>query len=137
MNAFVKRGLTAAATTLAIALVACGSRVKQCNLLIEKVNHAGTVISTAGSKMGDMAKAVDTAKKDVESVQLSDDKLKGYQTDYAKMLEKIGQAANKAQAAQDKKDFAAAAAAAKDVMDASKEETGIVANINSYCQNGK
>lgn len=137
MNPIVKHALSVVAASAAILSVACSSRVKQCNLLIERVNHAGTTISGAGSKMGDMAKAVESAKKDVEGVQLSDEKLKGFQAEYAKMLDRIGQAATRAQAAQDKKDFAGAASGAKDVMDASKDEAAIVANINTYCQGAK
>jgi hypothetical protein len=142
MNLIAKHILVAVAVT-GLATAACGmGRIQQCNKLIEKVNAAGEATKKAGgggkgNEMGDMAKSIDAAKADITAVQLEDAKLKGYQTDYVKMLDKISTAAKAMQAASAKPDQAAMQASLKDIQAASADEQTIVTNINTYCTTGK
>lgn len=142
MNPIAKHIVIALAVA-GLGTAACGmGRIQQCNKLIEKVNAAGTAVSKAGgggkgNEMGDMAKSIDAAKADITTVQLEDAKLKGYQADYVKMLDKISTAAKSMQAASGKNDMAAMQSSLKDIQSASEDEKTIVGNINTYCTTGK
>ena len=141
MNWISKQVITIVAVG-AVGTAACGvSRVQQCNKLIEKVNAAGTAVGKAGAgagakgnEMGDMAKSIDDAKTEIANVQLEDAKLKTFQQDYIKMLDKISTSAKAMQAASAKSDVAALQSGLKDIQTASGEETGIVNDLNNYCQ---
>jgi acyl-coenzyme A synthetase/AMP-(fatty) acid ligase len=119
---------------------ACGAgKIQQCNKLIEKVNAASAAVSKSNggagkaSDMDAMAKALDQAKTDITTVQLEDAKLKGYQQDYSKMLDKVSTSAKAISAASAKNDAPGLQAAMKDIQAATAEETTIVNNINTYC----
>ena len=145
MNPIAKHFAVLAIATMgtSLATASCGmGRIQQCNKLIEKVNAAGTAVSKAGgggkgNEMGDMAKSIDAAKTEIQGVQLEDAKLKGFQGDYVKMLDKISAAAKSMQAASGKNDMAAMQASLKDIQSASEDEKTIVTNINTYCTTGK
>ena len=142
MNLIAKHFAVAVAVAC-LGTAACGmGRIQQCNKLIEKVNAAGTAVSKAGgggkgNEMGDMAKSIDAAKTEITSVQLEDAKLKGFQSDYVKMLDKISAAAKSMQAASGKNDMPAMQASLKDIQSASEDEKKIVTEINTYCTTGK
>ena len=142
MTLFGKRALALLAVAgLALsALPGCGAgKIQQCNKLIEKVNAASAAVSKSNggagkaSDMDAMAKALDQAKSDITAVQLEDAKLKGYQQDYSKMLDKVSTSAKAISAASAKSDATALQAAMKDIQAATAEETTIVNNINTYC----
>jgi hypothetical protein len=145
MNSIAKHSVVfvAAAALVSLATASCGmGRIQQCNKLIEKVNAAGSAVSKAGSggkgnEMGDMAKSIDTAKAEITAVQLEDAKLKGFQADYVKMLDKISTAAKGMQGASAKNDMATMQASLKEIQAASEDEKTIVTNINTYCTTGK
>jgi predicted Zn-dependent peptidase len=139
MSLFSKQTLTLFAAA-ALLISACGAgKIQQCNKLIEKVNAASAAVSKSNggagkaSDMDAMAKALDQAKTDITTVQLEDAKLKGYQQDYSKMLDKVSTSAKAISAASAKNDATGLQAAMKDIQAATAEETTIVNNINTYC----
>ncbi len=144
MNILVKRIACIAAATSFVGVIACSNRIGQCNKLIEGVNKATTNIETSSKKLvgndakdfEDMAKALDDAKTTIGGVELKDEKLKSYQTEYVKVVGQMADAMKAAKAAIDKKDVAGAAKAQADFKKADTDEDGVRANITSYCQGG-
>jgi hypothetical protein len=133
MGRLIARGACIAAIAGGLALIACNSKVAECNKLIEKINGAVTNMEKASKtkpskenskEMGEMAKVAETGKKDIESVALTDEKLKGYQKDFA----------GKMQAAADKDDMPGMTAALNEINALEKEESTLVTNANNYCQ---
>lgn len=127
-----------------VGVMACSNRIAQCNKLIEGVNAATTSIENSSKKLngndpkdfGDMADALDKASKTIGAVELKDEKLKGYQGDYVKVVGKMATAMKDAKAAIEKKDVAGAAKAQAEFKAADTEEDGVRANITTYCTGG-
>lgn len=133
---------------VALSVVACGkSKVDQCNAFIEQANASQTTIAALNLESEDPAvleaaavKIEGDAKK-VDAVELKDEKLVGFKTDYVKNLNGLGKTARDLAGIQkDAKDPAKAAAVeakAKTVVaDAEKmekDESKLVDDINKYC----
>ena len=142
MNKTVKHLLTASVLGAGVFVLACNSKIAECNKLIEKANAAMTTANNAqkkidgkddGKEMGDMATQLDAAKADIQSVQLTDATLKGYQAQYVSTLDKMSTAAKAMQAAGDKQDIAGMTAGLKDLQSAADDNSKLVDNINKYC----
>jgi hypothetical protein len=142
MNKIVRHALVVGIVGAGAFVLACNNKIAECNKLIEKANSAMTTANNAqkkidgkddGKEMGDMAKELDTAKADIQSVQLTDTTLKGFQTQYVSTLDRMSTAAKSMQAAGDKQDVAGMTAGLKDLQSAADDNSKLVDNINKYC----
>jgi hypothetical protein len=144
MNILVKRVACVAIAGSFVGLLACSNRIAQCNKLIEGVNTATTSIEASSKKLGgtdpkdfgDMADSLDKAGKTIGGVELKDEKLKGYQGDYVKVVGEMATAMRAAKSAIEKKDVAGAAKAQAEFKKADTDEDGVRANITTYCTGG-
>jgi hypothetical protein len=132
----------------AASLVACGkSKVDQCNAFIEQANASQTTIAALNFESED-PKALETAAakveadaKKVEAVELKDEKLAGFKTNYVKNLNALAKTARDLGGIQkDAKDPAKAAAVeakvktvVADAEKLEKDESKLVDEINAYC----
>lgn len=137
---FVLLPLTAA---LSVLMVSCSeSKVSQCNKIIKVANKAADEAKaiTNGGKESDpkaMLKAADALEKasqDMESIKVSDEKLKDYQGRFFIMYRDTSKSTRDFITAFQKKDRSAAEAAVVKLQKATALETPLVQEINKYCQ---
>jgi hypothetical protein len=140
MNKIARHALVVGLVGTGIFVLACNNKIAECNKLIEKANAAMTTANNTkidgkddSKDLADTAKALDTAKTDIQSVQLSDDKLKGFQSQYAASLDKMSTAVKSMQAASDKQDVSGMTSGLKDWQSAVDDNNKLVDNINKYC----
>lgn len=127
---------------LGLILTSCSeSKVSQCNKLIEIANRAVSGVKavsenpTPGSleSMKKIADVANTAKAQMEALQLSDDQLKTYQTRFITMYQDTNQATRNLVAASEKQDSPAATKAFDELQTATSQEGPLVNEVNSYC----
>jgi hypothetical protein len=137
---FVLLPLTAA---LSVLIVSCSeSKVSQCNKIIKVANKAADEAKaiTNGGKESDpkaMLKAADALEKasqDMESIKVSDEKLKDYQGRFFIMYRDTSKSTRDFITAFQKKDRSGAEAAVVKLQKATALETPLVQEINKYCQ---
>jgi hypothetical protein len=137
---FVLLSLTAA---LSILMVSCSeSKVSQCNKIIKVANKAADEAKaiTKGGKESDSkamlkaADALDKASQEMESIKVSDAKLRDYQGRFFVMYRDTSKATRDFITAFEKKDRSAAEAAVIKLQKTTALETPLVQEINKYCQ---
>lgn len=129
-------------------LVACGkSKIDQCNAFIEQANASQTTVSGLDSAGDDPAKLdaaatkIEEAAKKVDGVELKDEKLVGFKTNYVKNLNALAKTAKDIAGVQkDVKDPAKATAAeaklktvVADAEKLEKDDDKLINDINAYC----
>ena len=138
---FVLLPLTAAISLLT---VSCSeSKVSQCNKIIKVANEAVTKAKsvTNGGQASDpkamleAANAMEKASKEMEAINVKDQKLKDYQTGFIKMYRDTSKATRDFVAAFEKKDRPAAETALTNLQQATTPERQLVTDINTYCSN--
>jgi hypothetical protein len=117
----------------------CGSKIAECNKLIESINKNGQVITKSLDKFGsskktkadaeDLAKTLDGIGDEIKAIELKDETLKASAKDYHDMLEKLSKAAKDATAT----DAATQKKAMEDLDQITKSEDKIVNKVNTYC----
>lgn len=132
----------------AASLVACGkSKIDQCNAFIEQANASQTTVSGLDSAGDDPAKLeaaatkIEEAAKKVDGVELKDEKLVGFKTNYVKNLNALAKTAKDIAGIQkDAKDAAKATAAeaklktiVADAEKLEKDDDKLINDINAYC----
>ena len=86
----------------------CGSKIAECNKLIESINKNGQTITKALDKFGsskktkadadELGKKLDTIGDEIKAIELKDETLKASAKDYHDMLDKLSKAAKDATA---------------------------------------
>ncbi len=127
---------------LALVMTSCSeSKVSQCNKLIEIANQAVSGVKAVSENpkpdsiesMNKIADVANTAKSQMEKLQLSDDKLKAFQTRFITMYTDTNQATRDLVGAAEKKDAPAAQKAFDALQNATSQEGPLVNEVNSYC----
>jgi hypothetical protein len=117
----------------------CGSKIAECNKLIESINKNGAVITKSLDKFSaskktaadatELGKTLDTVGDEIKGIELKDETLKGAAKDYHDMLDKLSKAAKDATSS----DVATQKKALEDLDKVTKTEDQIVDKVNSYC----
>lgn len=127
---------------ISVLAVACGeSKVSQCNKLIEVANKAvgdvQDVTSSANPEdvnaMIKIADTADQAKSTMETLELNDEKLKGFQQRFVTMYQETSTATRSLVDAVGKQDNQAAETAYNNLQAATDQETPLVNEVNEYC----
>jgi hypothetical protein len=130
------------AVAVGVLTVSCGeSKVSQCNKLIEVANKAVSdvqaITASANSQdVGAMAKIADTAdqaKASMESLELSDEKLKDFQQRFVSMYTDTSKATRDLVAAVGADNSQGAEQAYTALQTATNQETPLVTEVNGYC----
>lgn len=128
--------------TLSVLAVACGeSKVSQCNKLIEVANKAvgdvQEVTSSANPEdvnaMVKIADTADQAKATMETLELNDEQLQGFQQRFVAMYQETSTATRSLVDAVGKQDNQAAETAYNNLQAATDQETPLVNEVNEYC----
>lgn len=127
---------------LGLVMTSCSeSKVSQCNKLIEIANRAVSGVKAVSENpkpdsiesMNKIADVANTAKSQMEGLQLSDDQLKTFQTRFITMYTDTNQATRDLVGAAEKKDAPAAQKAFDALQNATSQEGPLVNEVNSYC----
>jgi hypothetical protein len=128
---------------LLIGTSACGNgKVAQCNKLIDKLNASMTKMDESSKKLDgkddaqdlvELGKSLDTAKKEVEGIEISDAKLKGMQGQFVKSIDNMAAATKEMSAAATKNDAPAIKAAMTKLEASGNENSKLTSDINKYC----
>ena len=140
---FVLLPLTAA---LSLLTISCSeSKVSQCNKIIEVANKAVSEAKaiTKDGQLSDpkttlkAADAMEKASKDMEAIKVTDEKLRDYQSRFARVYRDTSQATRDFVAAFEKKDRRSLAIAVEKLQKAATPEKQLVEDINLYCEGKK
>jgi hypothetical protein len=144
MNIFMKRlALTSTAIAISMLTVGCGeSKVAQCNKISAIVNKAANEAIAAGKsnnpdKMGELEKAATSMNqygKDLETVQVKDEKLKNLQSRFIKMYQDTGKSGLDLVAAAKRKDIKGVNSSLQSLQAATGQESTLVNEFNQYCR---
>jgi hypothetical protein len=117
----------------------CGSKIAECNKLIDSINKNGQVITKSLDKFGaskktaadaaELGKTLDTVGDEIKGMELKDETLKGAAKDYHDMLDKLAKAAKDATST----DIATQKKALEELDKVTKTEDQIVDKVNGYC----
>ena len=138
------RSVAVASITAAFILgtFGCNNKVAQCNKLIEKVNASMTKMDESAKKLDgkddakdlvELGAALETAKKEVEAIELSDAKLKGMQGQFVKSVDAMAVATKAMSAGVEKSDAPAIKAAMTKLEASGNENSKLTDDINKYC----
>ena len=125
-----------------VAIAGCSeTRQAQCNRLITVANQAVReveVVVQANQMPNNEAflKVADSAQKaktEMQAVQLTDPQLVAFRDRYVSHYDKLGQSARTLVDAIQKQDFAIAKQAQESFQAVTREEPGLVSEINGYC----
>jgi hypothetical protein len=128
--------------TLGFLVVSCSdNKVSQCNKLIKVANEAVSAVETVTQKpdpgnieaMTKIAETADTAKTNMQALQLGDGKLKDFQGRFVNMYTDTSKATRDLVAAAQVKDAAAAQKAFDSLKTATDKEAPLVNEVNTYC----
>ena len=144
MNIIVKHiALTATVVAVGALAVGCGeSKVAQCNKISGVVNRAANEAIAAGKssnpdKMGELEKAATSMSqyaKELEAVQVKDDKLKDLQSRFIKMYQDTSKSGLDLVAAAKKKDIRGVNTSLQSLQTATSKESSLVNEFNQYCR---
>lgn len=132
----------ASLVALGLLMASCSeNKVSQCNRLIEIANQAVSGVEAVSEtrqpddveSMNRIADIADTAKSQMESLQLSDPQLKEYQTRFVAMYTDTTQATRDLVASVGQKDTDAARTAFDALQTATAQEGPLVNEVNTYC----
>lgn len=123
------------------------SKVSQCSKLIDIANRAVTSVKRVSDssqsespqpdsieQMNEIADVANGAKAEMESLQLNDEQLKGYQTRFITMYTETSQATRDLVSAAEAKDAQAAQQAFNALQTATAQEEPLVTEVNGYCE---
>lgn len=135
-------GLVAIATGLSLLAAGCDTKVSQCNNLIKVANAATQEMQSLSQskgpnrieQMNQMADSLDKYAKEVQGLDIQDEKLKGFQQRLGDLYSGTRDASRELVAAANKKDVEAAKRSLQKMMTASQSEGTLVKDINDYCQ---
>lgn len=144
MNIIDKRvALISTAMAISVLAVGCGeSKVAQCNKISGVVNKAANEAIAAGKssnpdKMGELEKAATSMNqyaKELEAVQVKDEKLKTLQSRFIKMYQDTGKSGLDLVAAAKKKDIKGVNTSLQSLQAATGQESSLVNEFNQYCR---
>jgi hypothetical protein len=121
------------------------NKVSQCNKLIKVANGAVSSVESVTQNaspnnspdnveaMTKIAEAADKAKADMQGLQLSDEKLKDFQTRFVSMYTDTSKATRDLVKAAGSKDAASAQKAFDSLKSATDREAPLVSEVNKYC----
>lgn len=117
------------------------SKVSQCSKLIEIANRAVSGVKTVSENpkpdsiesMNKIADVANSAKAEMEGLQLTDNELKGYQTRFISMYTDTNKATRDLVAAAEAKDAQAAQQSFDALQTATSQEGPLVTEVNTYC----
>jgi uncharacterized coiled-coil DUF342 family protein len=117
----------------------CGSKIAECNKLIESINKNGQVITKSLDKFGsskktkadadELGKTLEGIGDEIKAIELKDETLKASAKEYHDMLEKLSKAAKNATSS----DAAAQKKALEELEQVTKTEDTVVNKVNTYC----
>ncbi|MBF2003317.1 MAG: hypothetical protein IGS50_19890 [Synechococcales cyanobacterium C42_A2020_086] len=134
---------TLLAITLGMLVTSCSeSKVSQCNKLIEIANRAVEGVQTASENprpdsiesMNKIADVANNARSEMEALQLTDERLQGYQTRFVTMYTATNQATRELVTAAQAKDAEGAQRAFEALQTATAQEEPLVNEVNAYCE---
>jgi len=138
----LKRAIAVSTLVALSFLVSCSdNKVSQCNKLIKVANEAVSAVQSVTqtatpdnvAAMSKIAEAADKAKADMQGLQISDEKLKGFQTRFVSMYTDTSKATRDLVAAAGAKDAVAAQKAFDALKTATDQEGPLVNQVNTYC----
>jgi hypothetical protein len=142
-----KQGLLISATAI-IGLLFAGcseSRVAQCNKMVKVANEAVALsqefsesAQVSDPKEGakafvEVATKIDMITATMKGLEISDEKLQGFQAEFVKLYEGVSKGLRDGATALEKNDLEAAQTAFTTIENSSKGEDQLVNNVNSYC----
>lgn len=143
MNNIIRSVLVASVTAVVlVGTFGCNNKVAQCNKLIDKVNVSTAKMDESAKKLDgnddakdlvELGKSLDTGKKEIESVEISDAKLKGLQGQFVTSIDNMAVSAKAMSAGIEKNDATAVKAAAAKLEASGKENSKLTDDINKYC----
>jgi hypothetical protein len=118
------------------------NKVSQCSKLIEIANRAVSGVKAVSEQpkpdsiesMNRIADIANSAKAEMEGLQLTDNELKGFQTRFIGMYTDTNQATRDLVAAAEAKDAEAAQQAFDSLQTATSQEGPLVTEVNTYCE---
>ncbi|MGA7936134.1 MAG: hypothetical protein WCA35_21450 [Kovacikia sp.] len=139
------RRITSLSSIAAISVLTVGcseSKVAQCNKVSAVVNKAASETQAIGKsgnpdKMAELSKAADTVDqyaKELEAVQVQDDKLKGLQTSFIKMYRDTGKSSRELVSAAKAKNVPTVKTSLQSLQAATSQESTLVNEFNQYCR---
>jgi hypothetical protein len=131
------------AASVALVLTSCAeSKVAQCNKIIGIANQAAETSQEFGKnpqpeKGGkafiEVADKLDALATSMAALEISDEKLKGFQASYVEMYKVASKGLRGGAVALDKKDVAAMQKEMKVIQDGTSQEGKLVNDTNTYC----
>jgi secreted PhoX family phosphatase len=115
----------------------CGSKIAECNKLIEVMNAEGSKLAAKGADpaaLKKMADDIDAAAKTIGAVEVKTPELVKYRDDAKKVYTDVANAARSAATAMESADLAKVTAATKQLTDATQASSKLVSDINGFCQ---
>ncbi|MCC6558298.1 MAG: hypothetical protein IT372_35605 [Polyangiaceae bacterium] len=126
------------AVSLALLLVSgCGSKIAECNKLIETMNAEGSKLSVKGSDaaaLKKMADDLDASAKVIGAVDIKTPELVKFRDDAKKVFTDVAAAARSSAQAVESKDLSKVAGAMKSLSESTQANSKLVSDINSFCQ---
>jgi hypothetical protein len=128
---------------LGLLITSCSeNKVAQCNQLIEIANQAVSGVRAVSEtpkpdsieSMNKIADIANTARSQMEKLQLGDDQLKGFQGQFVTMYTETNQATRDLVTAAEAKDADAAKKAFSALQTATAKEAPLVNSVNTYCE---
>jgi hypothetical protein len=143
MAKHIKQSALLFAASFALILTSCSeSKVAQCNKIIEVANKAVAISQEfgknpqpekGGKAFVEVADKLDAMATSMGAIEISDDKLKGFQTSFAQMYKVASKGLRGAAVALDKKDTAAMQKEMKAIQEGTSQEGKLVSDTNTYC----
>jgi len=124
-------------------LTGCGeSKVSQCNKLIQVANKATMELQGINkgnnpdkvAQLNTIADKLDRHSKDMQGLQIKDEKLQGFQTRFVKLYQQTGTGSREVAAGVKSKNLKAATQALKQMQTGVGQEQALVNEVNQYCQ---
>ncbi|MBF2051752.1 MAG: hypothetical protein EDM05_047250 [Leptolyngbya sp. IPPAS B-1204] len=129
---------------LGLLMASCSeNKVAQCSKLIDIANQAVSGVKTVSENsqpdtsiesMNKIADVANTAKAEMEGLQLTDEQLKGFQTRFIDMYTATTNATRDLVTAAEAKDAQAAQQAFNALQTATAQEGPLVNEVNAYCE---
>jgi hypothetical protein len=143
MTKYLRQTAILFTASVALILSSCAeSKVAQCNKLIDVANQAAKASlefgenphpEKGGKAFTEMADKIDTLTASMSALEMSDEKLKGYQTNFVSMYTAASKGLRGGAVAFDKKDVAAMNKEMAAIQTATGGEAKLVGDINTYC----
>lgn len=136
----VARRLAVVPAALSLALLfgaGCGSKVAECNKLIEVLNAEGAKLAGKGADAASfkkMADDVDAAAKKIGEVEVKTPELVKYRDDMKKFYSDFAGAARNAGTAMESGDLSKVMGVTKELSELANKNTKLVTDINNFCQ---